>query len=210
MAIATFHELWRHVKRKGSKEMAAAENKKTRREFIADGIRTGGLIIASGAIGALAASSHAEDTVWQIDPYKCTNCGLCATSCVLDQSTVKCMHAFAMCGYCNLCSGMLRPERVGNTIEAENVQCPTFAIQRSYVENPYFQYVIDENLCIGCAKCSKGCDAFGNGSLFMQIRHDRCLNCNQCSIAEVCPAQAIARVPAGKPYLLKSKIKQDG
>ena len=45
------------------------------------------------------------------------------------------------------------------------------------------EYIIDEELCIGCAKCVKGCAAFGNGSLHLQVRHDRCLNCNECTIA---------------------------
>jgi electron transport complex protein RnfB len=49
----------------------------------------------------------------------------------------------------------------------------------------------------------KGCQAFGNGSLYLQVRHDRCLNCNECSIAARCPADAFVRIPAGKPYIIK-------
>ncbi len=86
---------------------------------------------------------------------------------------------------------------------AENQLCPTGAIERRFVEDPYYQYSIDEPLCIGCGKCVEGCEAFGNGSLFLQIRHDRCVNCNQCSIAAACPSDAFVRVPASKPYLLK-------
>ena len=44
---------------------------------------------------------------------------------------------------------------------------------------------------------------FGNGSLFLQIRHDRCVNCNVCAISRVCPGDAFVRVPAEQPYLLK-------
>ena len=51
----------------------------------------------------------------------------------------------------------------------------------------------------------KGCQEFGNGSLFLQIRHDRCQHCNQCAIALACPAQAFVRVPTDQPYLLKSQ-----
>ena len=29
--------------------------------------------------------------------------------------------------------------------------------------------------------------------LFLQIRHDRCVNCNACSIADACPSRAIRR-----------------
>ena len=59
--------------------------------------------------------------------------------------------------------------------------------------------------CIGCGICVKGCNAFGNGSMLLQIKHDRCVNCNECAIAKVCPAQAISRVPANKPYLLRKE-----
>jgi electron transport complex protein RnfB len=80
---------------------------------------------------------------------------------------------------------------------------PTGAIKRTFVEDPYYEYTIDKTLCIGCGKCVKGCNAFGNGSLFLQVQHDRCLNCNECSIAAACPSQAYSRVPVDKPYILK-------
>ena len=67
----------------------------------------------------------------------------------------------------------------------------------------YCQRIQDAS-CIGCAKCVKGCAMFGNGSMFLQIRHDRCNNCNACSIADACPSRAFRRVPASTPYLLKS------
>jgi electron transport complex protein RnfB len=110
-----------------------------------------------------------------------------------------------MCGYCKLCTGFFFPTPNELNEGAENQQCPMGAIKRTYVEDPYYEYVIDEKLCIGCAVCVKGCTAFGNGSLFMQIRHDRCINCNECAISKSCPSQAISRVPADKPYLLKNK-----
>jgi electron transport complex protein RnfB len=58
-------------------------------------------------------------------------------------------------------------------------------------------------LCIGCAKCVEGCTRFGNGSFYLQVRHDRCLNCNECSIARVCAGDAFRRVPASQPYIIK-------
>jgi len=80
---------------------------------------------------------------------------------------------------------------------------PTGAIRRRFVESPYFEYTIDEPACIGCGLCVKGCTNFGNGSLYLQIRHDRCVDCNACRIAEVCPSGAIVRVPASAPYIRK-------
>ena len=62
---------------------------------------------------------------------------------------------------------------------------------------------VDNELCNGCGKCVEGCNTFGNGSLHLQVRHDRCLNCNECSIAVACPSGAYKRVPADKPYMLK-------
>jgi Na+-translocating ferredoxin:NAD+ oxidoreductase subunit B len=147
----------------------------------------------------------AMPTVWQLDPNKCVQCGQCATTCVLNPSAVKCVHAYAMCGYCKLCFGYFQPGADALTSDAENQLCPSGAIQRTFVEDPYHEYTIDEALCIGCGKCVKGCGSFGNGSLFLQVRHDRCVNCNECSIARSCPADAFRRVPANQPYLLKGK-----
>ena len=153
--------------------------------------------------GILASKNRKTETVWQLDPDKCVACGNCATYCVLEQSAVKCVHAYVMCGYCNLCTGFFLPEPRELDTGAENQLCPTGAIKRSFVEDPYYEYTIDEPLCIGCGKCVKGCNAFGNGSLFLQVRHDRCLNCNECGIAAACPSQAYKRVPVDEPYLIK-------
>ena len=100
------------------------------------------------------------------------------------------------------------PQPVELDTGAENQLCPTGAIQRTFVEDPYYEYKIDEKMCIGCAKCVEGCNRFGNGSLFLQIRHDRCVNCNECAIAAACPSGAYVRVPADTPYLLKDKLSK--
>ncbi len=159
---------------------------------------------------ALVKKTSAAGFVWQIDPFKCTQCGQCKTNCVLTPSASKCVHAFQMCGYCDLCGGYLRQGVKTISTGAENQLCPTGAITRKFVEEPYFEYTINEALCDGCAKCVKGCADFGNGSLYMQIRHDKCVNCNDCSIARTCPSDAIIRVPAGSPYLQKDKEKNNG
>jgi electron transport complex protein RnfB len=144
-----------------------------------------------------------RQTVWQLDPAKCIQCGQCQTECVLTPSAVKCVHVFAMCGYCDLCGGYFKQGTKTLNTGAENMLCPTNAIKRTFIEEPFFQYTVDESLCNGCGKCVKGCAAFGNGSLQLQVRHDRCSNCNECSIARKCPSGAFTRVPAHKPYLLK-------
>lgn len=158
---------------------------------------------------------HVEaSTVWQIDPHKCTQCGRCATECVMTPSAVKCVHSYELCGYCDLCTGFFEAQPNALNTGAENQLCPTNALLRKFIEDPYYEFIVDEKRCIGCAKCVKGCTAFGNGSLYLQIRHDRCVNCNECSIARVCPAHAITRVPVdvGPPdqrlkhlYRLKNK-----
>jgi len=160
---------------------------------------------AGGLVGAMAGRSQAETMVWQLDPTKCVRCGNCATQCVLEQSAVKCVNTFAICGYCDLCTGYFEPEPNELNTAAENQMCPTNAIIRRFIEDPYYEYEIDENLCIGCAKCVEGCTRFGNGSLYLQIRHDRCLNCNECSIAKSCPAECFKRVPLSNPYMLKTE-----
>ncbi|MEI6456284.1 MAG: ferredoxin [bacterium] len=147
-------------------------------------------------------------TVWQLDPSKCIQCGRCATNCVMTPSAVKCVHVYAMCGYCDLCGGYFKPGTRTLNTGAENQLCPTNALKRKFVEDPFFEYTIDETLCIGCGKCVKGCSAFGNGSLQLQVRHDLCENCNQCAIARDCPSGAFTRVPADKPSLLRGYGKE--
>jgi len=176
-----------------------------RRTFLRDGFWAGILAAVSAGAAAIFARSKREDLVWQIDPAKCIACERCATECVLNESAIKCVHAYAMCGYCDLCTGYFVPEPKELSTAAENQMCPRGAICRTYVEDPYFEYTIDEPLCNACGKCVKGCGAFGNGSLFLQVRHDRCINCNECAIAIACPAQAFKRVPASTPYIIKGQ-----
>jgi Na+-translocating ferredoxin:NAD+ oxidoreductase subunit B len=179
----------------------------------------GGGGIAAAAMKMRAARAGKSRTVWQIDPWKCTQCGQCATKCVLKESAAKCVHDMSMCGYCQPCFGYFPPRQewtdratpqryygfVSLEPGAENEMCPVGAITRKFVETPYYQYTIDEKKCIGCGLCVRGCTSFGNGSLYLQVRHDRCLNCNECSIAKACPSDAFFRAPAERPYVIKSK-----
>lgn len=139
--------------------------------------------------------------VWQIDPKLCERCGRCADNCVLEQSAVRCSHKYEVCGYCDLCFGYFRPDAAQLNEAAENQICPTGAIKRSFIEEPYFEYKIDKSLCIGCSLCVEGCKLFGNGSLYLQVDQQICKNCNSCSIALVCPSQAFKRIHPAKGYL---------
>lgn len=176
-----------------------------RRKFLGHCLRGAGAVAVGGLAAGLMRRSDAESMVWQIDPNRCIGCDLCSKTCVIKPSAVKCVHEYEMCGYCELCFGYLADERPGDTEGAENERCPTGAITRKLVEPPYYQYVVDEPRCIGCGLCVKGCKQFGNNSLILQVRHDRCVNCNECAIARVCPAEAFVRVPASRPYLLRTR-----
>jgi len=180
----------------------------SRREFLGNGFRGAFLFLLGAATSVIARHSQVKKWVWQIDPYKCVWCTNCATHCVLEPSAVKCVQVYPMCGYCKLCTGYFDPEPNRLNTAAENQICPVGAIKRTALEDPYYDYTIDEPLCIGCAKCVKGCAVFGNGSFFLQVRHDRCVNCNECSIAVSCPSQAFQRVPADQPYLFKDRERQ--
>ena len=182
----------------------------TRRGFLRAGLRgacavgLGGVVFAA-ARKALEGKALGGTHVWQLDPHKCVQCGRCATACVLAESAVKCVHNYSFpCGRCDFCTGFFVSQPNQRTTAAENQLCPTGAILREVIVHPAYEYKIDERLCIGCARCVKGCAVQGNGSLFLQVRHDRCLNCNECSIAKACPSDAFLRVPASRPYIIKT------
>lgn len=179
-----------------------------RRSFMRHCLRGAAAAAVGSAVLGATRRISGDDMVWQIDPYKCTQCGLCATECVLSPSAVKCVHAHTVCWYCDLCGGYHQSYTQDTDTAAEHQLCPTSAISRTYIENPFYKYDIDEDACIGCGLCVKGCNAFGNGSMFLQVRHDRCTNCNECAIARACPADAFVRRPASDPYILKKPKDQ--
>ena len=191
--------------------MASSNRAIGRREFVLETVRlSGGAALAGMGAFALGRSQHPEKHVWQLDPDKCIGCGNCATHCVLDESAVKAVQFYAMCAMCDPCPGYFDLSHVHRDTGAENQLCPTGAILRTLIAEQSgvrrYEYPIHEPLCIGCGKCVAGC-AMMNGSLYLQVRHDRCLNCNQCSIAVACPTQAFQRVPATNAYLLKKKAR---
>ncbi|MFW5866278.1 MAG: 4Fe-4S binding protein [Armatimonadota bacterium] len=182
----------------------ADETKVDRRGFLKAVARAVGALGLGVGVGAVAAKGERDDLVWQIDPEKCIACGNCATACVLTPSAARCVHDVEICGYCDFCFGYFAEVRPSDEETAENLRCPTDAIERNFVEEPYYEYLIDEPKCIGCAICVEGCQQYGNGSLVMQVRHNYCVDCNECAIAVQCPADAFVRVPADDPYLLRS------
>jgi electron transport complex protein RnfB len=179
-----------------------------RRGFLKDGVRVAGLAALGTAGGFLVGrQGRGGETRWQLDPNKCIACENCATRCVLDQSAVTCVQFFDMCGYCDICTGYFDPNYRELNTAAENQMCPTGAVIRTFVEEKagqkFFEYTIETSSCVACGKCVKGC-ALMNGSLYLQVNHDRCLNCNECAIAVACPTQAFDRVPVDRPYRLKT------
>jgi Na+-translocating ferredoxin:NAD+ oxidoreductase subunit B len=184
----------------------------SRRQFIDTTCRVVGLTALGGAATLLGqrASAHA---LYQVDPLKCAACDLCRTSCVLSLSAVKAVNQFSKCGYCRLCPAYMdvnsQPDETGMPT---GKVCPQDALKRRVVgredqddpNNNYYEYTVDEKLCTGCGKCIKACKPpFGNGSLRLEIRYDRCVTCNECSILIACPEAAIVRVltPGLSPIL---------
>jgi len=183
------------------------KDKLTRRGLLQAGAR-GACVVGLGSLAAVVAGtkgSAPRRMVWQIDPTKCTACGNCATHCVLTESAVKCAHDFSRCGRCNFCFGYYKAGAGSGAQSNTGVEyqlCPTDAIVRKHLLEEAYEYKIDPAKCIGCGICVKGCKE-GNGSLFLQVDQDRCLNCNECTIATACPGQAFVRRPPEDPYWLK-------
>ncbi len=178
--------------------------KSSRREFIDRSLRIAGVVGIGGAAVVLARRA-ASNTVFQVDPAKCVACDLCRTSCVLSHSAVKAVNVFNECGYCQLCPAYFdvtsMPDEMG--LPTGKV-CPQDALKRRIVgdideedpNNNYYEYIVDESLCDGCGKCVKACKPpAGNGALRLEVRYDRCMECDSCSIQIACPENAIVRIP---------------
>ncbi len=175
----------------------------TRRQFFDRSFRIVGFA-GIGAAAGLLTRRASGNAVFQVDPLKCTACDLCRTSCVLSLSAVKAVNDFDKCGYCMLCPAYYdvtsQPDDRG--VPSGKV-CPQDALKRRVVgkydaedpNNNYYEYVVDETRCDGCGKCVKACKApAGNGSLRLEIRYARCVECNECAIQIACPDSAIVRV----------------
>ncbi len=185
--------------------ISISESVASRRKFVNSILRGAALLTLGGGITELVLRASKRGLIWQIDPEKCIQCGRCETECVLETSAVSCVHDFPICGYCERCFGFFDPRAKSFETDGVNQLCPTGALSRKFVDDPYYEYQVDEDACIACGLCVNGCNRFGNGSLYLQVRYDRCLNCNECSIARNCPSGAFSRRPADKPYIFKSK-----
>lgn len=137
---------------------------------------------------------------WQIDPDKCLSCGLCETTCVRKPSAVKAVNDTKKCSNCVVCYGHITDTHIdSDKIESQGERvCPNEAVMRENFSggvDGMFLYSNDPKRCTGCGKCTDRCNTYGTKSMFLVIRPDLCLGCNECSIAVACPHDAIERIP---------------
>jgi electron transport complex protein RnfB len=187
--------------------------KNSRRELLGHAARGLALTGLGGVAGLLSFKARATNA-WAIDTAKCVNsrlgavgvpvCERCATECVISLSAVRAINEFSKCGRCYVCPAYYKiTSAVGpDGLPTEKV-CPRDAIERKPIgwidpddpANNFYEYVIDEILCNGCGRCVLECkEPAGLGSIRLEVRHDVCLDCNRCSIAQACPDEAYERL----------------
>ena len=187
--------------------MSDKKAKLHRREFLV----ASGRVAAACALGGIAARvlmKGGDDAdfdkpgtryAWRINPDNCVLCGQCATACVRRPSAVKCVNDQKKCSLCVVCYGHVKDQHVDSKkINTAPKVCPNNAVIRKDltggIDGPH-TYTIDQSRCVGCAECASRCSEHGTQSMFLIIRPDLCLNCNECEIAKTCPAEAVERVP---------------
>ncbi len=175
-------------------------------------LKTAGNLLGLAALGGITArifSKPSKDAefiaqgrrfAWQIDPDRCKSCGLCATSCVRMPSAVKAVNDQKKCSNCVVCYGHIRDNKIASDkIDTDGHKvCPVNAVKRKNFSggvDGMFLYEQDPLLCIACGQCTYRCNEYGSRSMFLVIRPDLCLGCNECSIAKACPNNAVERVP---------------
>jgi electron transport complex protein RnfB len=180
--------------------------KKGRRNFLVNAGRVAcGLVLGGAAYRVLSAYASEETAgpkshwVWQIDPQKCAFCDKCEKSCVRKPSAVKAVNDQLKCSYCVVCYGHISDRYIASDkIDTEGRRvCPYDAVTRknySGGKDGYFIYDIDDKKCTGCGLCAKECNKKGTKSMYMIIRPDLCLLCNNCNIADVCPEGAVEKL----------------
>jgi len=140
---------------------------------------------------------------WQINPDKCTYCGLCATACVRAPSAVKAVNDQKKCSNCVVCYGHIHDRDLpSDRIDRDGRRvCPRDAVCRAALAGGLdgaYLYTVKCEQCDGCGKCALECNLHGSRSMFLIIRPDLCLGCNDCSIARVCEAGAVERVQSSR------------
>ncbi len=184
----------------------------TRRDVLGYAARGTGLIVL-GSTAVYLTKKAAAEGMWMVDLEKCMNirlgvtgveaCELCSTDCVLPLSAVRAVNDFSKCGRCCICPAYYDvSSEVGPDGLPIRKLCPRDAIERTaigYVDpddplNNFYEYTIDKNVCNGCGKCVMACkEPAGLGSIVLEVRHDLCHDCNRCSIAQICPDDAVLR-----------------
>lgn len=178
-----------------------------------------GAVIAgmAGTAGYLVQKAEGQ-IVWQVDAAKCLNsrlgevgvkvCDLCLKECVVTLSAVRAVNTFSECGRCYICPAYYN---VKSAVDRDGLPseklCPRDAIARKPIgeadpadpANNFYEYIVDEEKCDGCGKCVMACkEPAGLGSIRLKIRHNLCVNCNQCAISIACPKDAVLSMTAGQ------------
>jgi len=190
----------------------------SRREVLGHVARGTALAGLGGMTGLLWLKANAA-YAWRIDATRCIDsrlgavgvpvCERCSTECVLALSAVRAVNEFKKCGRCYVCPAYFKiTSAVGpDGLPSEKV-CPRDAIKREPIgwvdpddpANNFYEYTIDETLCNGCGRCVLECkEPAGLGSIRLEVRHDACLDCNRCGIAQACPEDAFERLPPSAP-----------
>lgn len=198
--------------------MSTEQKPPSRREVLGHAVRGAALVGLGGSVLYLVRKAGREG-VWYIDLDRCVNsrlgahgvdvCERCATECVLALSAIRAINVFSECGRCYICPGYHDVKSaIGPDGLPSQLVCPRDAIERKAIgwvdpddpTNNYYEYTIDEQRCNGCGRCVMGCKPpNGLGSMRLQVRHDLCLDCNRCAIAQACPDDAYVRGPAPPP-----------
>jgi electron transport complex protein RnfB len=161
-------------------------------------------VAISGIAGRVLLSKKRDEQppgrwAWQIDSDKCTFCGACATACIRKPSAVKCVVDQTICGNCVVCYGHIyNLNASSDQIEAQGKVCPVNAVRRMYFAgglDGYYLYDINFDKCTGCGACARECNKRGNKAMYLIIRPDICLDCNECAIVKACPSGAVKAVP---------------
>ena len=191
----------------------------SRRDFL----RNVGRALTVCAVGGLgyrllgSSDSNAPKTryAWQINEQTCTSCGACETACVRTPSAVKAVNDQQKCSFCVVCYGHIEDKSISSDkiMTEGKFICPRNAVTRTNYSggnDGTFIYDVDHKKCVGCGQCTKACNEHGSKSMFLIIRPDLCLGCNQCAIASACPSKSIDRLHPGMEDNFRGEYGLDG